>query len=158
MRRREIDAAIVTEPLIPEPELDMLPILTEPLIVVAPPGAPVTDWQSALTTLPFLSFNKTSGMARIIDAAIREAGLVVSEAMELDSSAALLGLAHAGLGAGVVPAGQLKDASDDTVKTFPFGDPPISRRVVLIEPLNYARTDLSQVLYLELQRLTGSGA
>ncbi len=158
VRRREIDAAIVTEPAVPEPELDVLPILTEPLIVVAPPGAPVTDWRSAVTTLPFLSFSDTSGMARIIDVAIREAGLVVSEAMQLDSSAALLGLAQAGLGAGVIPAGQLKGAPGEAVKTFPFGDPPISRRVVLIEPLNYARTDLSQVLYLELQRLTGGGA
>lgn len=156
VRRRELDAAIVTEPIVAEPELEMLPILSEPLVVVAPPGAKVERWDEALTALPFLRFNRSSGLGRIIDTAIANAGLVVSEAMELDSSEALLSMAHAGLGAGVIPSGQLKGTAGEAVRTFPFGDPAISRRVVLAERPNNQRTDLSQVLYLELKRLTAS--
>ncbi|MEM8743105.1 MAG: LysR family transcriptional regulator [Pseudomonadota bacterium] len=154
VRRRELDAAIVTEPLIPEPELEMLLITAEPLVVVAPPDAPVATWSEALTSLPFLRLNPLSGMGALIDAEIRTAGLVLSEAMELDSSEVVLSMVRAGLGAGVVPVGRLKGELGEIVKQFAFGDPPVSRRVVLVERPDYERSDLSQVLYLELKRLT----
>ena len=154
VRRRELDAAIITEPLVPEPDLEMLPVTSEALVVVAPPDAEVSSWDAALVQLPFLKFSRTSGMGALIDHAIRSAGLIVNEAMELDSSEALLSMAYAGLGAGVIPAGQLKGTACASVQTFPFGDPPLSRRVVLIEQLDNARSYLSDVLYQELKRLT----
>lgn len=155
VRRRELDAAIVTEPVVPEPGLELLPIMVEPLIAIAPPGSGVSDWSEALTSMPFLRVNRLSGMGALTDLVIRKAGLVVSDAMELDSSDVVLSMVHAGLGAGVIPAGRLKGEQGDAVRSFPFGDPPVSRRVGLIERPNYERTDLSQVLYLELKRLTG---
>ena len=156
VRRRELDAAIVTEPLIPEPELEMLLITEEPLMVVAPPETSVATWTEALTTLPFLRLNPLSGMGALIDAEIRMAGLILSEAMELDSSEVVLSMVRAGLGAGVVPAGRLKGEHGGMVRQFAFGDPPVSRRVVLAERPDYERSDLSQVLYVELKRLTAS--
>lgn len=156
VRRRELDAAIVTEPLVPEPGLESLSIMNEPLTVVAPPEAKVTSWDEALTSLPFLRLNRSSGMGALIDVVIRKAGLLVSEAMELDSSDVVLSMVHAGLGAGVIPAGRLKGEYSERVRSFAFGDPPVSRQVVLIERLDYERSDLSQVLYLELRRLTGA--
>ena len=158
VRRRELDAAIVTAPMVREPELEMLSITNEPLVVVAPPDARVSAWDEALTALPFLRVNRLSGMGKLIDATIRNAGLVVSDAMELDSSDVVLSMAHAGLGAGVIPDGRLKGEQGQAVRSFPFGDPPVSRQVVLVERLNYERSDLSQVLYLELKRLTGADA
>lgn len=157
VRRRQLDAAIVTEPLVPEPELEMVPIMSEPLVAVAPPESIAASWDEALTSMPFLRVNRLSGMGALIDSVIRNAGLVVSEAMELDSSDVVLSMVHAGLGAGVIPAGRLKGEYAEGVRSFPFGDPAVSRRVVLIERPNYERTDLSQVLYLELKRLTGAG-
>jgi len=154
VRRRELDGAIVTEPLVPEPALEMLPITTEPLVVVAPPDAKVSSWVEALTTLPFLRVNRLSGMGAVIDATMRGAGLIVTDAMELDSSDVVLSMAHAGLGSGVIPAGRLKGEYGHTVRCFVFGDPPVARRVVLAERPDYERSDLSQVLYLELKRLT----
>ena len=154
VRRRELDAAIVTEPLVPEPALEMLLITTEPLMVVAPPDTPAKSWSEALVTLPFLRLNRLSGMGTLIDSTIREAGLIVSDAMELDSSEVVLSMVRAGLGAGVVPAGRLRGEHRRKVRQFAFGDPPVSRRVVLAERPDYERSDLSQVLYLELKRLT----
>ena len=158
VRRRELDAAIITQPMVREPELEMLPIMAEPLIVIAPPNTKVTTWDEALTTLPFLRVNSLSGMGMLLDVTMRNAGLIVSDAMELDSSDVVLSMAHAGLGAGVIPAGRLKGELGQSVRTFDFGNPPVSRQVVLIERLNYERSDLSQVLYLELKRLTGAQA
>jgi len=155
VRRRELDAAIITEPQVPEPELEFLPITVEPLMTIAPPRSNATGWVDALTSMPFLRVNRLSGMGALVDIILRNAGIVVTEAMELDSSDVVLSMVHAGLGAGVIPAGRLKGEQGEAVRSFPFGDPPVSRRVALVERPNYERTDLSQVLYLELKRLTG---
>ncbi len=157
VHRRELDAAIVTEPLTPEPELEILPITTEPLMVVAPMGAAVSTWDEALTQLPFLRVNRLSGLGSLVDETLRKTGLVVNDAMELDSTDVVLSMVRAGLGSGVVPSGRLRETDAKGISVFPFGNPAISRRVVLMERPNYARSDLSQVLYLELNRLTGEG-
>ncbi|MEC9368137.1 MAG: LysR family transcriptional regulator [Pseudomonadota bacterium] len=157
VRRRELDAAVVTQPLLPEPELEALFINREALVVVVHPDSSVRGWREALSSLPLLRLNRTSGMGTLIDHEIRRAGLVVDDAMELDSSEAVLSMAEAGLGVGVIQAGRLKLARPRAIRTFAFGDPPVYRNVVLMERLNNQRSDLSQVLYLELKRLTGSG-
>lgn len=151
--RRELDAAIVTEGLLPEPELRSLPVLKEPLIVVAPAGSGGTTWKALLTGQAFLRINRQSGMGSLIDKILRQEGVILEEAMELDSSEAVVSMALAGLGAGVVPAGRLGEAVRGKLRTLAFGDPPVSRQVVLVERRNNQRSELAQVLYEELQRL-----
>ena len=97
-------------------------------------------------------------MAMAIDARLRRDGLTVEDAMELDSSEAILRMAEAGLGVGVVPEGRLRWEPEAAVRRFSFGDPPLSRRVVLVERRNNQRSDLSQILYAELRRLTQGAA
>ena len=151
--RRELDAAIVTEGQLPEPELRSLPVLNEPLIVVAPDGSPGATWKELLETHAFLRINRRSGMGTQIDRVLRREGIVLEEAMELDSSEAIVSMALAGLGAGVVPAGRLSNKLRRRLRTLAFGDPPVSRRVILVERRNNQRSELAQVLYEELQRL-----
>ena len=154
MLRRELDAAIVTEGQLPEPELRSLPVLNEPLIVVAPRRiAQGATWKELLETHAFLRINRRSGMGSQIDRALRQEGIILEEAMELDSSEAIVSMALAGLGAGVVPAGRLSEELRSRLRTLAFGDPPVSRRVVLLERRSNQRSELAQVLYEELQRL-----
>ena len=158
VRRRELDAAIITEPLEPDPELQSLPITEEALLVVAPPSARETSWREVLVSYPFIRLNRAAGMGAVIDRTLKSAGLVLNEAMELDSSEVIVSMAKAGLGAGVVSAGRLRHVAADTVVVMPFGDPPVSRRVVLVERRNNARSDLSRLVYTELKRLTDNTA
>ena len=151
--RRELDAAIVTEGQLPEPELRSLPVLNEPLIVVAPSDSRGENWKELLESHAFLRINRRSGMGSQIDRVLRQEGIVLEEAMELDSSEAIVSMALAGLGAGVVPAGRLSQELCGRLRTRPFGGPPVSRRVVLVERRNNQRSELAQVLYEELQRL-----
>ena len=154
VRRRELDAAIITELPEPNPELQSLPITEEALFVVAPAGTRATGWREALVTYPFIRLNRATGIGAMIDHTLRGAGLVIDEAMELDSSEVIVSMAKAGLGAGVVPAGRLRYVPADAVVVMPFGDPPIQRRVVLVEWRNNTRSDLSRIVYAELKRLT----
>lgn len=154
VRRRELDAALVTEPQVPDPDMETLPITTEPLVVVAPKSMQERGWKNILRARPFLRLNRESGVGTLIDVTLRRSGVEVTEAMELDSSESIVGLVGAGLGVGVVPIGRLRHDSAKKLRSVPFGTPPVSRSVVLVERTNNQRSDLAAILYQELLSLT----
>jgi len=147
VRKRELDAAIITELDESDSELKTLLINEEAMLVVAPPDCRSIDWREVLTSYPFIRLNRNAGMGKIIDRALREHQLEVNEIMELDSSETVVGMARNGIGAGIVPQGRLRRVPPGEVVTLPFGEPPIKRRVVLIERRNNPRSDLSQLVY-----------
>jgi len=154
VRKRELDAAIITELTEADPELKSLLITEEAMVVVAPPDCRLGDWREVLVTYPFIRLNRNAGMGKIIDRALRENRVQVDEAMELDSSETVVGMARAGIGAGVIPSGRLRHVPDGEVVVLPFGEPPIHRRVVLIERSNNPRSDLSQLVYDAVRQVT----
>jgi DNA-binding transcriptional LysR family regulator len=154
VRKRELDAAIITELPEADPELKSLLITEEAMVVVAPPDCLLNDWREVLATYPFIRLNRNAGMGRIIDRALRDNRLQVDEVMELDSSETVVGMARAGLGAGVIPSGRLRRVPAGEVVVLPFGEPPIYRRVALIERSNNPRSDLSQLVYDAVRQMT----
>lgn len=154
VRRRSLDAAVITEPMSPEPELQTLPITSEAMMVLAPKDSKERNWKTLIASRPFLRLNRHSGLGRIIDMELRNARVPVIEAMELDSSESIVGLVTEGLGVGVVPAGRVTDETRKRLRILPFGTPPVKRNVVLIERTNNQRSDLAGILYQELLALT----
>lgn len=156
VRRRELDAAIITE--LPETDTDLksLLITEEPMVMVAPPECTLTSWREVLGAYPFIRLNRNAGMGKVIDRALRAEHIAVEEAMELDSSEAVVGMARAGLGAGAVPLGRLRRVPAGDIVSMPFGEPPILRRVVLIERRNNPRSDLSRLVYDAVRQVTRS--
>ncbi len=63
-----------------------------------------------------------SNYFRAIDRALRDNRLQVDEVMELDSSETVVGMARAGIGAGVIPSGRLRSVATDDVAVLPFGE------------------------------------
>lgn len=157
LRKRELDAALITEPLLPEPGMQTLPILSEDMMVVAPRDLAVRGWRRILESRPFLRLNRTRGIGALIDAALRIENVAVDEAMELDSSESVVDLVAAGLGVGIVPEGRLRNADMKRIRAVPFGTPTVRRRVVLMEHNDNQRSDLAAILYKELRTLTGNG-
>ena len=93
-------------------------------------------------------------MGKIIDRTLKSHKISVHEAMELDSSEAVASMAIAGLGAGVIPEGRLRNVRPDQITAVAFGSPAIFRKVVLVERSNNPRSDLSQLIYNEIKKLT----
>ena len=153
VRRRELDAAIISELPDLDPELESLVITEEEMVVVAPRDCDSRDWREVLGAYPFIRLNRNAGMGKAIDRALREQRLYPQDAMELDSSEAVVSMVAAGLGAGVIPAGRLRHAPRGEVAWMPFGDPPMLRRVVLIERKNNQRSGLSRLVYDETRRI-----
>ena len=66
VRRRELDAAMVSGDIDLPGGLVQVPLFSEPLVVVAPPGSPATGWREALRGHPFLRLNRHAGVGQSV--------------------------------------------------------------------------------------------
>jgi len=144
-----LDAALVTEAAALPRGLVSHPVLEEALVVVAPAGTS-GEAVALLRAHPFIRFNRRAGVGRLIDAALRRRRIHVRETMELDSIEAILAMVAHGLGVAVVPSGPLTGAIAERVTAASFADPPLTRRVVLVE--REATSHMTAALLEELRR------
>ncbi|EPJ2809534.1 MULTISPECIES: LysR family transcriptional regulator [Pseudomonas] len=148
----ELDAAITTEPVSPYPQsLDFTALFEDRFWVIASPELAGHSVPQLLASQPFLRFDKRAWAGRQIEQELRRQHLQVSEQMELDSQEALARMAVMGLGVAIVPM-----ADDDLQRLppatcLPFGEPQLTRRVVLLEHEKSQRRHLSAVLKTALE-------
>ena len=147
-----LDAAVVTETARLDRGLVFQSILEEPLVVAAPVTVPGATARELLRRLPFVRFNRRTGVGRVIDTALRQQRITVTETMELDSIEAILAMVGRGLGVAVAPVGSVVGPVAKAVRTVPFGNPPVTRRVGLIERDRVEPNPLRAVLLEELRR------
>jgi DNA-binding transcriptional LysR family regulator len=151
-----LDAAVVTETPRLERGLVMRTILEEALVVVAPIDIVRSGADTArhlLRTQPFVRFNRRTGVGRVIEAALRNQRIAVNESMELDSIEAILAMVSRGLGVAVSPAGSVQGQIADGLAVLPFGDPPVMRRIGLIERERRAPDRVTELLFKEFMSL-----
>lgn len=127
----ELDAAIVTASAEPPAGLALAPLFEEPLLIAAAKAPSDGRAATALATMPFIRFNRATGVGRLIDRRLRADGIAVTDAMELDSIESILMMVGRGLGAAIVPGYSIRGDLAKTLWTAPFGDPPLTRRVAL---------------------------
>jgi len=151
VKRRELDAAIVSDISDLPDAVERLPIFSEPLVVIENHTNESQSWREALRGDPFLRINKTSGLGSLIDDSLKRFRIRVDEAMELDSTDSLVQMTLAGLGSGVVPMGRVSAEAARGLRIFPFGEPQVQRQVVLVQRSSKVPSELLRVLYREIQ-------
>ncbi len=155
VERGLLDAAILTEPPRLNAGLSGRTILRERLLVVAPADSAGETDREVLTAQPFVRFNRRAGVGRVIDAALRERRIEVVERMELDSIESILMMVSRGLGATIAPERSISPEQRGALKCLPFGDPPLYRRVALVERGDVDRSALTDALYDALTEVAG---
>lgn len=148
-----LDAAIVTERARPAAGLDAMTVLHERLLVAVHRDAAEMPAEQLLETLPFIRFNRATGVGRIIEAGLQTLGVRVTEAMELDSIEAMLEMVSRGLGVAVVPERSIGPTVAPLLRTLPFGTPAIERRIGLLVRSRNRHTPTIAALYEELRRV-----
>jgi DNA-binding transcriptional LysR family regulator len=126
-----LDAAIVHLP-VDEPELRVVPLFAEDLVVIAPTDHPLAAHSEVtlrtLSTYPLLLPPHGTALRRVIDRAVRTAEVTLTAKAEIDGVRLLASLAQEGFGPTIVPA--------TTVPSWIKGDfrrvsvPELPRRVV----------------------------
>ena len=103
--RGELDLAVVG-PALKDPELAIVPFLTDELVVVAPAGHVLAGKKrldlKALAGQPFVMREPASGSRLSLEKVARKAGAKLSVAMELGSNGAIKHAVESGLGLAVI--------------------------------------------------------
>ncbi len=103
----EVDLGIVALPA-RRPQLEIVALGYDELVVVAPPGHPVIRRArcplAALDGQPFIGFDRDIPTRRLVDSLLRRHGIRVSYAMELDNIETIKRSVEAGLGLSLLPA------------------------------------------------------
>jgi DNA-binding transcriptional LysR family regulator len=102
----EIDFGIVALPA-RRPQLEIVPLGHDELVVVAPPGHPIARRArcplAALDGQPFIGFDRDIPTRRLVDSLLRRHGVRVSYTMEFDNIETIKRSVEAGLGLSLLP-------------------------------------------------------
>jgi DNA-binding transcriptional LysR family regulator len=146
VRSGEVDAAVLTVVDRVDRDLALHTVFEERLMVVAPGDARGRTDEALLTGLPFVRFNRRTGVGRIIERALRARRISVHETMALDSIEAILAMVRMGLGVTIAPERSVANEDREVLTCVPFGSPPIIRRVGLLERAGAANAPLTRAL------------
>jgi len=152
VRAGDLDAALLTGPDLQPEDLVQRDVAVEPLVVIAPRGAPGRDDADLVTGQPFIWFSRKTWAGQQIERRLLDRGLRVRAAMEIDSLEAIEALVAHGLGVAVVP----DRASRAEVRRVPFGAPQAVRRIVLMHRPKAAKLRMIDALHAAL--VPGRGA
>lgn len=138
----DLDAALLTGPDLAPDDLILHPVVEEPLVVIAPPGTVTKSDEDLLTHHPFIWFSRKTWAGQQIERRLLDRRLNVSYTMEVDSLEAIESLVRYGLGVSIIPS---HGTAEDLV-IVPFGDPQVSRRMVLAARQRTPKTRLIEAL------------
>lgn len=137
-----IDIAVATEPHTIPSGLEFTLFREEPLVVIAHKNAQglgdCNDFKAVLTRNPFVRFNRQAHVSGLVETSLAQQGLNITSEMEIDTLEGVISLVDAGLGISIVPA-RTGTAFPENLRSIPFGDPPITRRLGILAPVNNVR-------------------
>ncbi len=157
VERGELDAALISEPNHVPADLVWRPIATERIAVAAPPQSTEKTDRELLAAWPYIRLNRRAWVARPILQSLRARGIRPRQAMELDSLESILLMVYYGLGVAIVPQRCVEGPHPLPVRYVPFGEPPLVRRIGLIERSGNPKTSLAQALHASFAGLATAG-
>jgi DNA-binding transcriptional LysR family regulator len=152
LRCGDVDAAIISEPRSPLPDISWEPFADEPILVIAPRGAIGRTDESLLSKYPYIRFNRHFWVSRRIEDALAARSIPLRQTMELDSLEAIALMVHHGLGVSIVPVSDESFLRFHRLKAVPFGQPPLTRRIGLARMPSSPKSNLVAALLVALKR------
>ncbi|SIS94880.1 DNA-binding transcriptional regulator, LysR family [Roseivivax lentus] len=128
-----LDAAVVAEHVGVPAGLIWTPVVTEPLLLVAPPGAEGQDARALLAEYPFIRYETDVPLSRQIETELSRIGVRRREIAVSNTMPSIVGCVQAGLGVAVVPKLATLNLPTGSLQILPFGQEPITRRIGLVQ-------------------------
>ena len=149
-----LDTAMIAQHSVTSRELRWNSFIREPLLLIAPPGTPLSDMRTMLVSHPYVRFRSPVPLARLIEAELGRLNLPLIDIAEMDAISSITACVAHGLGVSVVPRVALLDTRAD-VAAIPFGEPVVHREIGLIEIQNSPRAGLIAELHENLATVSG---
>jgi DNA-binding transcriptional LysR family regulator len=141
-----LDAALVAENIGVLPGLSWNAVLSEPLILVAPPSASGRAPLAMLRELPFIRYETEVPLARQIETELSRLGVTPREIAVANTMPSVVGMVQVGLGVAVIPKIAYLDARPGSLVELPFGDEAITRRLGLVQRQVSSRAEVLAAL------------
>jgi DNA-binding transcriptional LysR family regulator len=106
LSRREFDFLVTPDESTPPPDIDTIPFMTEPLLVVAPKSyaGNIQNLGQLGRDLDYISFGRDQHLASRLSRAFRDVGITLQRRYHLDTNEAVLQMVAAGAGWTVLSA------------------------------------------------------
>lgn len=151
-----LDAAVITQPQDLNPHLLSRPLLSEPLMVIAPRDYAGQSDVELLTSNPYIGFNRKAEVSRLIEQALNQRNIKVDPIMELDTLETFQMMVLHGLGVGVLPVSSVRKRFLDDLYIVPFGSPALQRTISLVQQREHHRQIFLDTLYDALSRVAAN--
>ena len=151
----KLDAAVVTQPSELDAHLTSRQILVEPMVVLAPKDMTGTSDEVLLKTQPLISFNRKAEVSRRIEEALLQRRIKVDPIMEMDTLETFQMMIQRGLGIGILPVSSVRKHLRDDLYIVPFGTPPLTRKITLIQRSDHLRVSLLDAFYSTMVSVAG---
>ena len=148
-----LDAAVITQPQDLDPQLLSRPLLSEPLMVIAPRDHAGQSDVELLTGNPYIGFNRKAEVSRLIEQALNQRHIKVNPIMELDTLETFQMMVLHGLGVGILPISSIRKRFVDDLYAVPFGSPALQRTISLVQQREHHRQIFLDTLYDALNRV-----
>lgn len=139
----ELALAIIIRPSFGIPQaMSWKTLFKERFVLALPPSWTVRDPLDALSTLPFLRYNRASFGGRQVDRYLQDQGIAPFDRAELDDISTLLALVADGFGITVVPEAAAYAEELTKVQILPLDEPTFMREIGIIK--NSAESPLAE--------------
>jgi DNA-binding transcriptional LysR family regulator len=128
-----LDAALVAEHVGIPTGLIWTPILTEPLVMIAPAGHEGMSEIDLLRHLPFIRYATSVPLARQIQTELSRLAVSPREIAVANTMPAVVGMVQAGLGVAIVPKIAIYNLRPGSLSWQPFSNGAITRCIGLVQ-------------------------
>src|SRR5437867_10919099 len=156
-----LDLAVMTNPP-RSPALALTPLISEPLVVIAPPGTRGTRAAFSLAEIACTPFIVTVGLRTLIEQQLASFGVVLRVEAEVDSVEAIRRLLVSGGGMSIMPVSAVHSEScAGQVVAYAIEDSNLHRILVLARPVAEARSaaidEVEHIVRAEMEGLLEAG-
>jgi LysR family transcriptional regulator, nitrogen assimilation regulatory protein len=156
-----LDVAVMTNPP-RSPALALTPLISEPLVVLAPPGARGSEQAFSPVELSRTPIILSEGMRGVIDEQLASFGVQLKIEAEVDSVEAIRRLLLAGIGTTVMPVSAFhEEIAAGRLAAYPIEGANLHRMLVLARPVVPARSaaidEIEHIVRTEMNSLLERG-
>ncbi|MES2951465.1 MAG: LysR family transcriptional regulator [Pseudomonadota bacterium] len=154
----ELDLVVVIRPPFDLPkQLHWRPLLSEPYVLIAPPGVREKTPAQVLENHPFIRYDRLSYGGRPVQRFLKEQRIAVKDSMELKELEAIVRMVERGLGVSIIPHAGLLGLQKRKLQLMPLA-PTFYREIGIVEHGADARSPSITAFTACLEKISGKTA